>query len=142
VHLYIKDYFRVKLVNSSDGKDNDAKDFSGHTNNFLHSLCSQCGVTLNGVSVTSVSGLYNYHAYFETLLTYGRDAVTSHVTNSMSHLDDGDMLFADSTIAATNETNSGFMGRWNRSKQSKEIELFGRLHSDLCNEPRLLPPGV
>jgi hypothetical protein len=60
----------------------------------------------------------------------------------MSHLDDGDMLFADSTVAATIETNSGFMGRWNRSKQRKEIELFGRLHSDLCNVQRLLPPGV
>jgi hypothetical protein len=60
----------------------------------------------------------------------------------MFYLDDGDMLAADPTIAATIETNSCFVARWKRSKQSKEIELFGRLHSDLWNVPRRLLPGV
>jgi hypothetical protein len=72
VDLDIKLYVRGKLLNSSDGKDYDAKDFSGPTNNFFHSLFSQCGVTLTGVSVTSASGHYNYSAYLETLLKYGR----------------------------------------------------------------------
>lgn len=142
VDLDVKLYVKGKLFNSSDGKDFDATDFSGPTNNFLHSLFSQCSVTLNGALVTPASGHYNYRVYLQTLLTYGRDAVTSHLTNSMFHLDDGDMLAADPIVAATNETNTGFMARWNRSKQSKEIELFGRLHSDLCNVPQLLLPGV
>jgi hypothetical protein len=109
VDIDIKRYVRGKLVNSSDGKDYDAKDFSGTTKNFLLSPFSQCGVTLNGVSVTSTSGLYNYHVYLETLLTYGRDALTSHLMNSMFHLDEGDMLAAETTVAATNEANSCFV---------------------------------
>jgi hypothetical protein len=60
----------------------------------------------------------------------------------MFHLDDGDMLAADATVAAMRKPNAGFVARWNRSKQRKEIELFGRLHSDLCNLPQLLLPGV
>jgi hypothetical protein len=56
----------------------------------------------------------------------------------MFHLDDGDMLAADPTVAATNETNTGFVARRKLSKQSKEIEPFGRLHS----VPQLLVPGV
>jgi hypothetical protein len=107
VDLDIKLHVRDKLVNSNDGKDNDAKDFSRPKKNFLQSLFKQCGVTLNGVSITSASGYYNHRAYLETLLTYRRDAVTSHLTNSMFHLDDGDML------DATNKTNARFVVRWN-----------------------------
>jgi len=27
-------------------------------------------------------------------------------------------------------------------KQSKEIEIFGRIHSDICNVPKFLHPGI
>jgi hypothetical protein len=63
----------------------------------------------------------------------------------MFYLDDGDMLAVDPTVAATdegNETNAGFVARWNTSKQSQGIDLFGRLHSDLCNVPQLLLSNV
>ena len=135
--LDIKLYVRGKVVNSVDGKDYDAKDFSSVTNNFLHSLFSQCSV-----SITPASGHYNCRTYLETLLTYGQDAAMSHLTNSMFHLVTGDMLAADPTVAATNDTNAGFFYRAGRAKQSKEIELFSRLHSDFCNVPQLLLPGV
>jgi hypothetical protein len=36
----------------------------------------------------------------------------------------------------------GFVRRWNLYKQSKEIQLSGRLHVDPCNGPRFLLPGV
>ena len=39
-------------------------------------------------------------------------------------------------------TNTGFIDRWNRQKQSKEIEMYGRIHSDICNVPKLLLPGI
>jgi hypothetical protein len=39
-------------------------------------------------------------------------------------------------------TNTGFVDRRNRQKQSKEIEMYGRIHSDLCNGPRFVLPGV
>jgi hypothetical protein len=41
---------------------------------------------------------------------------------------------------AAEPTNTGFVARWKRIKQSKEVQLIGRLHSDICNVvPYLLP---
>jgi len=39
-------------------------------------------------------------------------------------------------------TNTGFIDRWNRQKQSKEIEMCGRIHSDISNVPKFLLPGI
>ena len=38
--------------------------------------------------------------------------------------------------------NKGFVKRWERQKQNKEIELYGRLHADICNVPQFLLSGV
>ena len=54
IDLDIKLYIRGKLI-SGDGKDLDATDLRAVTNNFLHSLFSQCSVTLNGVFKTQAS---------------------------------------------------------------------------------------
>jgi hypothetical protein len=52
------------------------------------------------------------------------------------------MLPYDPTAAQSATTNSGFITRWNRIKQSKEETLYGRLHCDICNVPQYLIPGV
>ena len=39
-------------------------------------------------------------------------------------------------------TNKEFIARWNRIKQSKEVQLFGRLHGDIFNVIPYLLPGV
>jgi hypothetical protein len=44
----IKIFIRGKLT-KGDGTDLDATDFTAGTNNFLHSLFSQCNISLNGV---------------------------------------------------------------------------------------------
>ena len=46
---------------------------------------------------------------------------------------------ADITAAAT---NVGFTTRRDKIKQSKEIQLYRRLHSDVCNVPNFLLSGV
>ena len=38
--------------------------------------------------------------------------------------------------------NVGFVDRWNSVKHNEEVKLYGRFHSDICNVPRFLPPGV
>jgi hypothetical protein len=93
------------------------------TNNFLHSLFSQCTITLNVVTITLAAGLYGYRAYLETLLTYGSDAASSHLTNAFWYHDNGDTQANDPTDKYTDSTNKGFIARWNRIKQSKEVEL-------------------
>jgi len=71
---------------------------------------------------------------------YGSDATTSHLTNAFWYLDNGDILRCDPTAA--NAKNKGFITRWDRIKQSKEVELYGRIHSDICNVHKHLLPGV
>jgi len=47
---------------------------------------------------------------------------------------------AAETLAATN--NRGLITRWDRLRASKDIQLFGRLHSDLFNVPLFIMPGT
>jgi hypothetical protein len=84
--------------------------------------------------VTPASELYNYRSYIETLLTYGTDAALTHLTNAYWYKDDGDLAPSDGTTT-TAENNKGFSLRWKRMKQSKEIQMVGRIHSNICNVP-------
>jgi hypothetical protein len=127
-------------LTAADGKDFDATDLKAVTNNFLHSLFSECRVTLNGVPITQLTPNYNYQSKIETVLTYVSDAVDSHLTDSYWFRETGDMLTCDPT--ATDAKDTGFIIRWNRCKQSKVIQLYRRLHSDLCNVPLYLLPGI
>lgn len=57
IDLNIRVYIRGKLT-AADGTD-----FTIVTNNFLHSLFSQCSIILNGVTITQASDLYQYRSY-------------------------------------------------------------------------------
>jgi hypothetical protein len=100
----------------------------------------QCSFSLNGVNITPATDLHHYRAYLETLLTYGSDATNTHLTTALWYADSFDLLACDPTAAYS--TNMGFVKRWNRQKQSKLTDLYGRLHSDICNVPTFLLPGV
>jgi hypothetical protein len=141
IDLNIKLYIRGKRV-KEDGKDLDATDHTVVTNNLLHSLFSQCTVSLNGISITQAIELYPYRSYLETILTYGTDAAFSHLTNAFCYLDDGDLLTCDPNAAYDTNTNRGFIARWNKIKQSKKVQLYVGLHSDICNVSQYLLPGV
>jgi hypothetical protein len=120
----------------------EASDHTAVTNSFLHSLFSQCTITLNGVTITPAAGLYGYRAYLETLLTYGSDSAASLLTNAFWYLDNGDTQPNDPTDKYTDATNKGFIAPCNRIKESNEVELYGRLHSDIFKNPTHLLPGV
>jgi len=126
---------------SSSGKDVDLTDTTAVANNRLHSLLCQCKITLNGVPVTQSHDHYNYRAYLETLLTYGTDAASLHLSNSYCYRDSGDMQPSDSTAEThTSATNDGFITRWSRLSGSRDVQLVGFLHTDLCNVPLFLLP--
>jgi hypothetical protein len=80
IDLDIKLYVRGKLVSGS-GNDVDLTDTTSVANNLLHSLFSQCTVTLNRVPVTQSHEHYNYQPIMR-FLTYDSDAASSHLTNS------------------------------------------------------------
>ena len=139
IDLDIKLYIRGK-VTKADGTALDNTDFTAVTNNFLHSLFSQCSIALNGLTITQAAELYNYHSFFVTKLTYGSNAATSHLTNAFWYLDNGYILPCDPTAA--DAKNKIFITRWDRINHSKEVELCGRIHSDICNVHQHLLPGV
>jgi len=106
------------------GHDVDSSDHTAVTNNFFHSLFSQCNFALNGVTITQAREHYNYCSYLETFLTYGTDAAATHRTNAYWYRDTGDMLPCDpaaATVSATN--NRGFIARWDRLSASKDLLL-------------------
>ena len=76
----------------------------------------------NGVPVTQSHEHYNYRAYLETLLTYGTDAASSHLSNSYWHLDTGDMQPSDPKATThTSAANDGFISRWCRLRDSRDV---------------------
>jgi len=142
IDLDIKLYVRGELISGS-GKDVDFSNHTAVTNNFLHSQFSQCNVTLNGVNITQASEHYQYRSYLETLMTYGSDSASTHLSNAYWYLDTGDLQPVDpSAETVTAMTNKEFILCWKRISASREVQLFGRLHSDICNVPLYLLPGV
>ena len=139
INLIIRLYIRGKLTKNC-GRNLDNTDFTAVTNNFLHSLFSQCSIALNGVTITQATELYYYHSFFETILTYCSDAATSFLTNAFWYLDDGDLLPCDPTAA--DAKNKDFITGWDRIKQNKEVQHYGRIHSDICNVPLNVIPGL
>jgi len=91
-------YIPGKLT-KEDGTALNNTDFTAVKNSFLHSLFIQCRIALKGVPITQVAEIYNYESYFETILSYGIDAVALHPINAFRYLDDGDLLPSDPTAA-------------------------------------------
>ena len=98
-------------------------------------------VSLNGTQITQSQENYQYRAYFETLLTYATDARDSHLKMANWELDEGNLLAGD--CSKPNEvSNTGFLARWNHVKKSQEVQMYGRLHADICNVPTNIINGV
>lgn len=116
---------RLKIqVTKSDGglyKAADA-DQPGIANNILSSLFRQVNVSLNGKSVNSSDGNYSYRAYLETLLNFGGDANSTHLE-----------------LVGWNMNNDA---RNSALKNSGVVELYGKLHVDMLNQPLLLLNNV
>ena len=96
IDLDIKHYVRGKMISSS-GKDVDLTDTTAVANNLLQSLLSQCTVMLNGVPLTQSHEHYNYLAYLQSILTYGTDVASPHLSNSYWYLYSGDMQSCNPT---------------------------------------------
>ena len=83
--MNIRPYVRGELT-TADGKDLDSTDFTATANNLLHSIFTVFDNIERDDNYTQ-SDLYQYHFHLQTLLTYGRDAATSHLTNGFWYLD-------------------------------------------------------
>ncbi|KAF4527680.1 hypothetical protein B566_EDAN012646 [Ephemera danica] len=107
-------------------------DSVGSVNNFLHSMFSDVGVTMNGKFITAPLNLYPYRAYLETLFNYNDTAKTSHQT-----LD----LYTRKMNKLTGE-NLRLKNRCILTSASQEIAVFGKLNVDIFGQSKYLINNV
>jgi len=91
---------------------------------------------LNGKLILQAAELYNYRSFFQTILTYGSDDAASQTRSGISTT----VTYCPAILPLPMQSTS--FTRWNRIKQSKEVELYGRIHSDICNVGQNLISGV
>jgi hypothetical protein len=121
IDLDIKLFIRGKLT-SKHGTPLDNNDLTSVTNNFIHSLFSQCSVSLNGITITQATELYNYRSFLETILTYSSDAAATHLTKAFLYIHNGDMLPCgrSSDVAS----NKYLVTSWNLTKHSRDRNVW------------------
>lgn len=130
-------YIKAKIVkpNGEDFVQEDAND-AAPVNYLLHSMWSQCDVSLNQKLISQSALTYPARSYMESLLAYDANAKHTHMGMRMWHKDTGDM---EATAAAR---NSGLDFRRNLTSNSKPFEMLGPLHADFFNQDRFLINNV
>jgi len=129
-------YVKVK-VTQANGNNLAADAEVGRVNLFLHSLFSQVDISLNGTLITSSTNTYPYRAMLETLLTYGQDAKSSQLTSALYYKDTaGNMDSVD--FATADAINDGLATRRRLTRQSRVIDMMGRIHADMFFQERYM----
>ena len=142
-YIQLKDtmfYIKIRMdIKKAAGGNVDAADWAKcqFVNNLLHSLFRSIDLEIEGKTVTQTPQTYAYKAYFETLFGYTEEAKVGYLTSSFWYNDD-DKKNAISQVPVgwikpTVIKNTG---------EGKSIELLGKLHLDLCFQPRALIGGT
>lgn len=134
-------YVRVKIT-MPDGNDLPADEPCGPVNLFLHSLFNQVDVHLSDKMVSTASNTYAYRAMIETLLTYGTDARSSHLTSGLFYKDTPRRMDAVNPVLDDANANLGLKKRYRFTQESNEIDLVGMLHADIFCQEKYLLNGV
>ncbi|KAK3918858.1 hypothetical protein KUF71_011651 [Frankliniella fusca] len=127
-------YIKQKIVNA-DGSDIAAADNSDATlvNYGLHAQFCQIDASINGTVISQSSMTYPWRAYIEAFLNYDKAAKDTHLQQRMWHEDT-----AGHHDSLDSNQNLGLAWRRARTKLSREFEMMGPLHLDICNTDRLL----
>lgn len=127
----------VEVDNSKAPKSVDAAapPTPGVVNNLMHSLFTQCTVFFNNTQVSQTND-YNYKAFIENLLNYGSDAASTHLETIGWKLDE------ENLNAYTDGQNTALDARKTIFAVGRKVEVLGKLHIDIFNQPRFLPNNV
>jgi len=120
---------RVKITDEK-GKAYAADKVVGFVNYPLGTLFSDVKVELNQTQINSSTHMQHYRCYFETLFSFNEVSKKSHLTSGLFVQDaagEFDSLTGAANVARAKYTAAG-----------KEVELLGRLHTDLCSQQRLI----
>ena len=135
-------YVKVKIQNA-DGTVLGDSAAVGPVNNLLHSLFSDVEVKLNGTVVSMSNSTYAYRAYLENVLSYGTDAKSSQLQAPLYYKDTAGYMEANKLTGEGNDAkNIGLKKRAALFSKSAEVELMGRIHSDMFMQAKYLPGDV
>ena len=135
VNTYLR--MKVKLL-KSDGTVHAGTDKVSLINYPIATLFNQLDVYMGGTLISSSNNTYAFRSIIETLLNYGPDAKDTQL---------GMGLYTKDTAGHLEETdpvgnNVGLRQRNAFTQKSKVAELIGRLHTDICNQGRLILNGL
>lgn len=109
------------------------------TNNLLHSIFKTAQMSINNKIITQSPQHYAYKAYFENLLGYTHDAKIALTTSW------GFFLDQDSKESFDNDDNVSTIlkpSTIDKTGKGKIIDLCGKLHLDMCMQPKALLGGT
>ncbi|XP_037926237.1 uncharacterized protein LOC119661110 [Hermetia illucens] len=105
--IYLR--LKVQLNKAKDGKEelyDKAAIPIGVVNNVLHSLFRQCTIQLNGRPIAEIDYNYQYRAYIENLLNYGKNTAETHLESVGWYLDENEMDIVES--GKPSDSNQGY----------------------------------
>ena len=141
-------YLKLSVQSKGNMITDDGKAHMIPINGIANSLFKNVEVKINNTVVSNVNNMYAYRANLENHL--GMDIGVQ--TRSMSlvgyypestHFDD---VAADKFKKLLGRTSTrcddGIKKRMAMSKKSKNFGVITRIHDDICQQPKLLPPGM
>ena len=105
----------------------------------LHSMWSSVDIKLNNNLISESGTNYMYKALLEALLTYDDNTKRIQLANEGFSGDSGDF---SQTNPEAPPYNHGLKTRFKWFKEHGVVEFVGPLMSDICNQDRLILPGV
>ncbi|MDI9312984.1 MAG: hypothetical protein QM535_22425 [Limnohabitans sp.] len=129
LYLYYKFQVNIEKDDSDASLTNEDWTKVGICNYSMHAMIKQIDFEINGKNISSLPQNYAYRAYIETLLGYAETTKKSHLQSAMWIEDD--------------EERNKFIKPISQSDLSKgrKIDVYGKLHTDLCYQSRALIGG-
>ena len=122
-------FLHVKAkITQANGNNLPADDVVAPINYFMHSLFSQVDIYLNGTQITSSTNTYPYRSILESMLSYGEDTKKIQLASALFYKDGAIRMDA---ITVDDTANSGFLSRRALTRQSRVIDMMGRIHADI-----------
>jgi len=125
-------YLRLLVQLKSQDNSNLADNSVSVVNNILHSIFRSSSVYLNNTLVSQSDNNYHYRSYLQTILNYGSDASESHLSTQGYY----------ATYVRQNVMVDGSVTLKSLFQKSNKVELFGKVHGDIFNQPKLLMNNV
>ena len=106
----------------------------------LHSMWSSVDIKMNHALVSTSGTDYMYKALLETLLTYNENAKKIQLANAGFSGDSGNFAQTHPLVPPLNKVlRTRYI--W-FDENSVSVEFIGPLMADICNQDRLILPGV